>query len=519
MRGWTVALAETLTVATEGITSRAVSVQANVGAGLPGIHITGLPDTAVSQAADRVKMAIVNSGLPWPKVKTVLNLAPANVRKKGSHFDLAMALAVLLAQNPTAESLFTAKNVVVMGELGLDGTIKPVERILPTLRWLAEAGVEPLPDTIIIPAANKAIACELPGVQILLASTLSEVWAFFTATGTLPPLAPGATTYHPVNQPGDFRDIAGQREAKFAAEISAAGGHHMVLLGPPGSGKSMIAAAMAGILPALTEAQQLETTCIYEAAGMNLSGMIGQPPFVEMHHSVTIPGLIGGGSGSPKPGAVSLAHNGVLFLDEVSEVAAKVLDSLRIPLEEGMVALKRSDSKVCYPAEFQLVMAANLCHCGAEDPEQCTCKPLQRRNYLNNISGPLRDRLDLAVTTHAKGALLYDDVAETTATIAERVDAARQRAAARWAKAGKNYSLNGRVEPQWLRRHYPAQDDAMSLLSAYLADGTLSQRGVDRSLKVAWTLADLTGDSQPNLDHVATAVDLRQFALPQGVTV
>lgn len=283
----------------------------------------------------------------------------------------------------------------------------------------------------------------------------------------------------------------------------------MMMLGPPGSGKSMIAQRLPGLLPPLDKQQQIEATVVHSVAGRTFDGPVLRAPFVAPHHSVSRAALLGGGSGNPMPGAVSLAHHGVLFLDEVSEIPASTLDTLRTPLECGTVRLVRSRQDITFPASFQLVMAANPCRCGAEQPGDCMCNGSARASYLNNLSGPLRDRLDIMVNTHARGAVLQSPGEESTAPIAARVDEARRRQASRWIRAGLRDTVNGTVDPHRMRRDFPAEDEAMAYLGVFLADGAVSQRGVDRALKLAWTLCDLDGAARPNLDHIARALELR----------
>lgn len=283
----------------------------------------------------------------------------------------------------------------------------------------------------------------------------------------------------------------------------------MMMLGPPGSGKSMIAQRLPALLPPLDEQQRIEATVVHSVAGRTFNGAVLRAPFVAPHHSVSRAALLGGGSGNPMPGAVSLAHHGVLFLDEVSEIPASTLDTLRTPLECGSVRIVRSRQDITFPARFQLVMAANPCRCGAEQPTECTCTGAARASYLTNLSGPLRDRLDLVVRTHAKGSVLVNTGEEATAPIAERVREARRRQASRWSRAGLRDTVNATVDPHRMRREFPASEEAMAYLGVFLADGVVSQRGVDRALKLSWTLCDLDGGARPDLDHVARALELR----------
>lgn len=504
------ALGRTGTTALSGVTAHPVTIEANIGPGLPGTHLVGLGDTAVSESRDRIRTAVHNTGLDWPRTKIVVSLSPASLPKSGSHFDLAIALAVLSASRPDTHDRL--HHTLVLGELGLDGTVRPVPGILPALLTARAEGYR----HALIPPGNatEAALIDDPDLDILVADTLLHAWQWATGETTLDPAH--ATTDHPAppQRRPDFADLAGQHEARFAAEVAAAGGHHMLLIGPPGSGKSMIAARLPGLLPDLTDGQAVEVTAVHSVTGATGAGgdAVRHAPFIDPHHSVTRAALLGGGPGNPRPGAVSLAHHGVLFLDEVSEIPAAILDSLRTPLEDGQVRLVRARREIVFPARVQLVLAANPCHCAVEDPAACRCSGRQRSTYLNNLSGPLRDRLDIGVRTSAVGAVLGAGSAESTAVIAERVAVARQRAAHRWERHGRGAMTNGQMDPHDLRREHPADEAGMALLGAYLAEGVLSQRGVDRALKLSWTICDLAGGMRPDLDHVARAVELRAAA-------
>lgn len=532
-------LGRTRTVALDGVDAHLVTVEANIGPGLPGVHVVGMGDTAVRESRDRIRTAVTNSGLDWPRSKIVVSMSPADLPKAGSQFDLAMALAVLSgAERGRGENRL--REAMVIGEIGLDGTVREVPGALPAALAARAHGL----DTVIVPPGNAAEASVLASVEVLVAPTLAAAWDWARGRAELPraglpgdPGGPGAGSGAGSGAGGsgdggsgagpgglsglsglravggarlpDLADVAGQPEARLALEVAAAGGHHMMMVGPPGSGKSMLAERLPGILPPLSEGEMIEATVVHSVAAATGAGPVTHPPFVAPHHTVTRAALLGGGAGHPRPGAVSLAHRGVLFLDEVSEVPAAVLDGLRQPLETGEVHLLRARSRVTLPAGFQLVLAANPCRCGAAEPAACRCSPAERARYLSNLSGPLRDRLDIFVRTRVTGTLSAP-TGESSAAVAERVAAARERAAARWAgpeKTGPEWA-GRRVPGPVLRRRFPASEEAMALLEAFLAEGSVSQRGVDRTLRLAWTLADLEEDDRPGLDHVHRAVAL-----------
>ena len=498
------ALGRSLTTAPSGVNATIVRVEANIGPGLPGTYIVGLADASISESRDRIKTAVVNSSLAWPKTKVIISLSPASLRKTGSHIDLSMAVAVLAAQNRDRQFHQRAATTMFLGEVALDGSLVPVTGVLPALLAARDHGVE----NVVIPTGNAAEAGLMDTPRVHLAKSLQEIIGWLEGLVKLDTVPPPSLDLTGDQHP-DMRDVVGQPEARFATEVAAAGGHHMMMLGPPGSGKSMLAQRLPGLLPPLDERQRIEATVVHSVAGRTFEGPVLRAPYVAPHHSVSRAALLGGGVGNPMPGAVSLAHHGVLFLDEVSEIPASTLDTLRTPLECGTVRLVRSRQDVTFPAHFQLVLAANPCRCGAEQPSGCTCTGSVRASYLNNLSGPLRDRLDIMVNTHAKGAVLGGIEEEPTAPIASRVAEARSRQVFRWERAGLKDTVNGAVDPHRLRREFPAEEEAMVYLGVFLADGTVSQRGVDRALKLGWTLCDLDGGTRPNLDHIARALELR----------
>ncbi|MBI8989172.1 YifB family Mg chelatase-like AAA ATPase [Corynebacterium meridianum] len=496
------ALGRTRTAAVRGVTAAIIDVEVSTGRGLPGISVLGLGDTAVSEARDRIRTACHNLGLPWPRTRIVVSLSPASLPKSGAGFDLAMALAILKAGGSVPADGDRLASTLVLGEIGLNGAIRPVTGVLPCLLAARAAGLT----GAVIPRGNAGEAALIPSFPVMIADTLDEVLRWATGAGELTAAGDVGSGVVEPRANTDFADVVGQPEARLAAEIAAAGGHHMLMIGPPGSGKSMIATRLPGILPPLTERECLAATAVHSVAGRTFTGVVSRAPFIAPHHSVTRAALLGGG-GSPLPGAVSLAHHGVLFLDEVSEIPARILDCLRTPLDTGAVRILRSRQDVTFPARFQLILAANPCRCAVDDPRRCRCRSGERSRYLNNLSGPLRDRIDLHVRTRARSTVITPGDEETSEVIAERVAIARERAAARWRRAGVETTLTADVRGTVLRREHPADDVAMALLAAHTARGRISQRRVDRTLRVAWTLADLEGRDIPDLDHVARALD------------
>lgn len=497
------ALASTMSATVEGVTARLVTVEANVGAGLPGMHMVGLGDAAVKESRERIRTAIANSALPWPRTKIMVSLSPAHLPKAGSHFDLPIALAVLGSLDPRVERRL--ETTMFCGELALDGTLRRAEGVLPML-LAAQRSPDTAVDVIVVPRANAAEAALLGRRDVLVADSLVQVWKWVTGEAELEPASAQGPRQERVLP--DFRDLAGMTGEREALEVAAAGGHHVMMIGPPGSGKSMLAERLPSILPPMAVEEMVEVTAIHSAAGISGGEVVDSRPFIAPHPSLTRAAMIGGGGGIPTPGVVSHAHHGVLFLDEASEIQAHVLDALRIPLEKREVRLTRFHREVVYPADFQLVLAANPCAC-QRIKGQCTCRSPQRAKHLSNVSGPLKDRLDLFITTSSETAVLSPMGAEPSSAIAERVAAARERAAARWSRVGLDEAVNGRVPATVIRRQFPARESAMALLESHLAEGTITQRGVDKCLKLAWTLADLERVDQPDIDHAYRAVDMR----------
>ena len=535
------AFAHTGSVALLGVDGVVVEVQADLEPGVSAFTIVGLPDKALSEARDRVRAAVVNSGEKWPQRKLTVGLSPASVPKSGSGFDLAIACSVLAA----AERIDPAAiaGLLLVGELGLDGRVRPVRGVLPAVLAAADAGY----GRVVVPAQTAAEAALVPGMAVHGVRTLRQLIALLCHED--PPedsFGPGAqevaglpdNALAGLSLPGlgvrsraadapdhrDLADVAGQFEARRALEIAAAGGHHLYLKGPPGAGKTMLAERLPGILPPLTPQEALEVTAVHSVAGLLPPGrpLLTGAPYCAPHHSTTMPAIIGGGSGLPRPGAVSLAHRGALFLDEAPEFPVRVLDALRQPLESGEVVIARAAGSLRLPARFLLVLAANPCPCGrwSRRGEGCDCTPAMVSRYQGRLSGPLLDRVDLRVEVDAVTRVELmerDATAESTATVAARVVAARERAAARLVSTP--WRTNGEVPGHELRTRWRLADGALRDAERDLERGLLTARGLDRVLRVAWTAADLAELDRPGREQVRIALGLRtgaRYGLPRG---
>jgi magnesium chelatase family protein len=481
-----------------GVEAPAVSVEAHLANGLPSLTLVGLPETAVKESKDRVRSAILNCGFEFPARRITLNLAPADLPKDGGRFDLAIALGILAASGQIpADSL---SDLECLGELALSGAIRPVQGVLPAALAARASG-----RTLVVPKENAEEACLASGLNVLAVDHLLQLAAHCSASEPLQPfLSQGLAR---ISDPyPDLADVQGQQAAKRALLIAAAGAHNLLLSGPPGTGKTLLASRLPGLLPPLEEQEALEVAAIHSLASSTPLDRWPQRPFRQPHHSASGPALVGGGS-RPRPGEITLAHQGVLFLDELPEFDRKVLEVLREPLESGQIVIARANDRVRFPARFQLVAAMNPCPCGyLGDPNgRCRCSPELIQRYRNKLSGPLLDRIDLHLTVAREATSLNcaPDAHDTSASGAAKVATARQRQQARQGCANAFLDLDG------LRQHCRLSNTDQLWLENACERMNLSLRAAHRILKVARTLADLEGEASIQRDHLAEALQYR----------
>ncbi len=495
--------ARTYSVAFEGIEARTVEVQCALSPGMPGFAIVGLPDKAVSEARERVRAALSALSIALPSRRITVNLSPADLPKEGSHFDLPIALALLAALDMVPRE--DAEQVLAIGELSLDGALVPVNGALPAA--MAAARQDRM---LMCPSGCGAEAAWVGATRVVAPASLTEAVQHFTGQAPLDSARPGEVLDGPKGR--DLRDVKGQEHAKRALEIAAAGRHHLLMVGPPGSGKSMLAARLPSLLPPLSALEALETSMVHSVAGLlDEGGISRRPPFRDPHHTASMAAIVGGGRGA-RPGEISLAHNGVLFLDELPEFPRAVLETLRQPIETGEVVVSRANAHVRYPCRFMLVAAANPCKCGLlSDPRQaCARAPGCGEDYLARISGPMMDRFDLRIDVPpvALSDLAAPNGGESSVEVAQRVLAAREMQRERYGE-GAGVRLNADAEGAVLEQVAEPDSQGRALLDRAAERFALSARGYHRVLRVARSIADLDGARQVRLPHVAEAVSLR----------
>lgn len=503
-------ISKVYSICLRGINGFTVGVECSTTQSLPSFELVGLPDAAVKEAKERVRTACDNSGLKFPSCEITVNLAPANLKKEGSHLDLPILLSILCSCGKIRRSVTMDRRCFV-GELSLSGDVEAVNGVLA---MAASAKAEGF-DEIYVPAKNASEAAVIGGIRVYGVGNINELVAHLNGRSGIA-VAESSVEYSENTGDSriDFRDVKGQRNAKRAIEVAAAGGHNILMIGPPGSGKSMLAKCLPGILPDMTFDEAVETTMIHSVAGQNVRGVLKHRPVRSPHHTVSIPGLIGGGA-NPRPGEVSLANNGVLFLDELPEFGKALVESLRQPVEDGRVTVTRIMGSVTYPASFMLVCAMNPCRCGyyGDPTRNCTCSAESVKRYLSKVSGPMLDRMDIQIELPS---VSYEDLnggtdEECSSDVKQRVDKARQFAKERAKREGVAISDNAHMSPSDIRLMCRTDETAKVMLKNAFEKMGLSARAHDKILRVARTIADLDGCELIGAKHIAEAIQYRSL--------
>lgn len=490
-----------------GLNSFDVIVEADISSGLPRFDVVGLPDAAIKESRERVRASIKNCGLTFPISRITVNIAPADVKKEGAIYDLPILISILKASGQIKGNI---DNYSFIGELSLNGEIRAANGVLPMVIGAKESGV----DAVFVPSQNAGEGAVIDGIDVLPASNILEILAHFDGEKLIEPVKNTITDDEIISDSLDFADVKGQEEAKRALEIAAAGGHNVIMIGPPGTGKSMLAKRIGSILPEMTFEEKIETTKIYSVAGElpKNARLISRRPFRSPHHTVSAQGLTGGGS-SPKPGEISLAHNGVMFMDEFPEFDRRAKESLRQPLEDSKVTVTRASGTVTYPSNLMLVAAMNPCPCGylGHPTRQCTCTDAARKRYRDKISGPLLDRIDIHIEVQP---IDYDRLSgkekgESSKSIRERVNRARAVQNKRFEDT--DISCNAKMSPRATREYCILSEDAEKMLKNSFEAMGLSARAYDKILRIARTVADLDGSELIELPHIAEAIQYRSL--------